>query len=792
MEFELEKEKARMEALHRDIERMSVMAVSDSAPTSSARAPLALWQPSASTHGERPCAELGVGDPSSNGLRASSFMIPPSPSDLLLPLKSARVTPTPLCGKAMAGCGSRSEVAHTGKLIAAGGVAASSGGDVDVQVGDVGEEASSVRMERQVEGVGERAGDALLVRGATQSSSGSAKADGESIAEELMGSDMWMAVRDAFARCPPSTHALLHLLRGRAGGALASVGNFLDSTTAYILSKTWHDLLSTYVFGLHPMPFCSSKFGINSCSAPAPSGIQFSYAFFILLVGTGLRMLAQTDRFKHLPGIDSVPSMVGMCVGWAYGDACLELLDEMVKAQPALCGTPFSADPGMPRDCTQFNVLMSTALLLVASLLIGLLQPFTKNIEFGNGKFIDTVEDALETVWILLSKGCATAVMVVWTSTLTKLELNGISSSTPSVVRTHMHIFWAIAITLSGSLLCSTLERAECWLQRQEQQQEKRLFDAVDAEKAVEGAQKSAAIHRSINRLSAYIEGSNLMQATLGWVAGVAWTDVALDMFPMLSQPPTLINLMMNIGASLVLTLLSVLYLVLTADNCRIVDLTDRAQVEKHFLVGAMSFFAGWGWVLVIRDVFYPVGAGIQACMSIALTMCLMCSSMSRAHYSLCIHPTQSSECGFAPSAFVGDLRLRVRSRVSSTYSWATPSVRGLGNSFQCSSSRPVSPFVSSVLSTVWWPPTRALSAQDCGSNGTSASQRRQVSWMRGRGAECVRAPGSARCGSWCRRRMRLAVRVGRKRAAGACTVPIAGLRRIMAHREILCEQCHE
>uniref|UniRef100_A0A7S3F1A7 Transmembrane protein n=1 Tax=Haptolina ericina TaxID=156174 RepID=A0A7S3F1A7_9EUKA len=266
----------------------------------------------------------------------------------------------------------------------------------------------------------------------------------------------------------------------------------------------------------------------------------------------------------------------------------------------------------MPRDCTQFNVLMSTALLLVASLLIGLLQPFTKNIEFGNGKFIDTVEDALETVWILLSKGCATAVMVVWTSTLTKLELNGISSSTPSVVRTHMHIFWAIAITLSGSLLCSTLERAECWLQRQEQQQEKRLFDAVDAEKAVEGAQKSAAIHRSINRLSAYIEGSNLMQATLGWVAGVAWTDVALDMFPMLSQPPTLINLMMNIGASLVLTLLSVLYLVLTADNCRIVDLTDRAQVEKHFLVGAMSFFAGWGWVLVIRDVFYPVGAGIQ------------------------------------------------------------------------------------------------------------------------------------------------------------------------------------
>ena len=333
MEFELEKEKARMEALHRDIERMSVMAVSDSAPTSSARAPLALWQPSASTHGERPCAELGVGDPSSNGLRASSFMIPPSPSDLLLPLKSARVTPTPLCGKAMAGCGSRSEVAHTGKLIAAGGVAASSGGDVDVQVGDVGEEASSVRMERQVEGVGERAGDALLVRGATQSSSGSAKADGESIAEELMGSDMWMAVRDAFARCPPSTHALLHLLRGRAGGALASVGNFLDSTTAYILSKTWHDLLSTYVFGLHPMPFCSSKFGINSCSAPAPSGIQFSYAFFILLVGTGLRMLAQTDRFKHLPGIDSVPSMVGMCVGWAYGDACLKLLDEMVKCK---------------------------------------------------------------------------------------------------------------------------------------------------------------------------------------------------------------------------------------------------------------------------------------------------------------------------------------------------------------------------------------------------------------------------------------------------------------------------
>ena len=47
--------------------------------------------------------------------------------------------------------------------------------------------------------------------------------------------------------------------------------------------RRWHDLLSAYVFGLHPQPFC----GVADapCTPPAPSSVQLGYACVLLLVG---------------------------------------------------------------------------------------------------------------------------------------------------------------------------------------------------------------------------------------------------------------------------------------------------------------------------------------------------------------------------------------------------------------------------------------------------------------------------------------------------------------------------
>ena len=123
---------------------------------------------------------------------------------------------------------------------------------------------------------GWKAADGLLakVRGG-QSGSGEVTADGDGLIYELIGANLGLALHRACAQCPPAPSGLITLLRDRMGSALASVGNFLEMTTAYILSKTWHDLLSTYVFGLHPMPFCGGTVNGPGCSLPASATLQF-------------------------------------------------------------------------------------------------------------------------------------------------------------------------------------------------------------------------------------------------------------------------------------------------------------------------------------------------------------------------------------------------------------------------------------------------------------------------------------------------------------------------------------
>ena len=105
---------------------------------------------------------------------------------------------------------------------------------------------------------------------------------GSGICSSLMGEPLWFAVRTVASSCPPGADAwarLLGLLNGRMRSAIASIGSFVDGTVAYTLSKTWHDLLSTFVFGLHPMPFCGGAEGdLLPCTPPAPSSMLFAYA----------------------------------------------------------------------------------------------------------------------------------------------------------------------------------------------------------------------------------------------------------------------------------------------------------------------------------------------------------------------------------------------------------------------------------------------------------------------------------------------------------------------------------
>ena len=100
--------------------------------------------------------------------------------------------------------------------------------------------------------------------------------------------------------------------------------------------------------------------------------------------------------------------------------------------------------------------------------------------------------------------------MVVWTSTLTSFELLGIAPTTAPVVKSHVNVLWAVAITLSGSLACSVLERTEVYFQRKGRLQARQLAHSPPLASATEGRGDAAAA--TMQRTLAYIEFSNLMQ----------------------------------------------------------------------------------------------------------------------------------------------------------------------------------------------------------------------------------------------------------------------------------------
>ena len=51
------------------------------------------------------------------------------------------------------------------------------------------------------------------------------------------------------------TRGFLRALDSAMSGKLGVMGGFLDGTAAYVLSFTWHQLLSIYIFNLHPRPW---------------------------------------------------------------------------------------------------------------------------------------------------------------------------------------------------------------------------------------------------------------------------------------------------------------------------------------------------------------------------------------------------------------------------------------------------------------------------------------------------------------------------------------------------------
>ena len=493
-----------------------------------------------------------------------------------------------------------------------------------------------------------------------------------------------------------------------------AVGVFMEGTFTYTLSKIWHDLITIELLGLTPPSFCTAKY--DHCD-PAGFGAKLLYAVALLPLAALLRHVAVEPSLQWVPSIDSIPTMVSMLAGWGLGDACIALITELREGPFAgLCAPP--PFDGAAPDCTYLDMLLASLLTLLASVTLVYVQPLMHEIQLGDGRIVDRIENWLEATWQLLSKALATSVMVVWTFVFSAMVLMGAKPAEQTSVTRHLLVFWAISITLMGSLVAVRCERWEQELATQLDRAERRAAESRERESggrpsrasapapsapvspqlsrvstprpapvlsrqssvklpppteavaaaaaaAHEAATASAAesLARSmqaeleelkqeleqearenvakldnltghyslstdydafdplratvaVTKVRAMVEFSNLVQGTLGWVAGCAWTDVATNLFPTLSAPPSVVVLLANVLVALALSAAAVLWLVVTGEDPNTVpwdSLLKREDVEQYFITGAASFFVGWAWVLVVRDVFLPIGDAFGA-----------------------------------------------------------------------------------------------------------------------------------------------------------------------------------
>lgn len=161
---------------------------------------------------------------------------------------------------------------------------------------------------------------------------------------------------------------------------LHAVATFIDATFTFALSRMWADLLATFLFGLHPIPFCDSpelRATSVMCTPEAGSSWQFAYAFCLVPVAALAKHTSEQERFKHIPGVSSVGNVVGYMVGWAVADAAKQYLMEIAATHPSLC------DHGS--GCTGLNLGYTIAVSMVGAAVLILLQPFSLEVECGEG-----------------------------------------------------------------------------------------------------------------------------------------------------------------------------------------------------------------------------------------------------------------------------------------------------------------------------------------------------------------------------------------------------------------------
>ena len=230
------------------------------------------------------------------------------------------------------------------------------------------------------------------------------------------------------------------------------------------------------------------------------------------------------------------------------------------------------------------KLLFAVMVTFISAIIVIGLQPLTQSVECGDGKVLDFIEDFLEDLWALVSRGASATSMVLWYHFASTLESVGMEE-TSGFAKLKLLVVFTGLVFFVGAFISVKLEQMEEHLR--------------SLQKVKPQPWRGAAVRFS-----------DVLQNTLGYVAGFLVTDVVTSVFTSLNEGPSLDVLIWNILLAAGWTLLASAYLGRVGEQAMT---ADRDAVERYFLVNSGAFFVGWMWFVVAQDVITVFGIFFRA-----------------------------------------------------------------------------------------------------------------------------------------------------------------------------------
>jgi len=506
---------------------------------------------------------------------------------------------------------------------------------------------------------------------------------------EIVSPDDQPIVNPSLRRAGTRTSlSLAQLTRGATAAKqrLPVARAFADEVVTYILSQQWYDLVFVHIFRLRPTPYCcpASKspeeevllqMVLEQCTAaeehaiPCPpesnSGLLFVSGGLLLVAMAAVDWRVCARRGAEKTSTRLLRVMMGMCIGWAFGHATVQLMDEVDDTACAAGADTFA--------CAKLRFGFAAVVTVLAALALYAIKP--RSVAWwrdrcGGGARGARAAEYANSLWWLTKACVSTLVMVLWNAALSEAilstddpivrvdQLHALHDARPELCRARniscapteaatsllddvdtyralvkakasssvgfrlpltkrLTVLWAIAVYFGFAWLVVRAVRLRRWLTRRAEEPPAGAGAAAPAAPAPAAAGGVAAALRSA--AGASVQLLLLFESTAGWVTGCAFTDAVTTVSGTLSaspkESPTV--WLADVAIAVAFTIFAFGWLALAhvpspkAATSAYHDDAQKVQrevIEKDFLTEALSFAVGWGYIVSLRDVSYLLG----------------------------------------------------------------------------------------------------------------------------------------------------------------------------------------